>query len=244
MMAGLQQHWKSLSYQHNIPFILIVYIQHCSKIVFKMSKHKKVEKCSCSWRKHVMKFKKKYMEIFMTCENNPMFKLERMTLRKTKSLYQWLKGTLVLKVIAIILSRLLHTIFNFHHWNITTNAKTLQWPGPLSVKEATRFKNSTSKIYLHPDSMETEHLFYQTPNMPKQELLWKLKQWSSERKKHKLEMKHVSVTPPVSNDEDFKLNQSNVSQIEDSLPQETNCLLFTPTTCKWFSNSTTITFIQ
>jgi len=75
-----------------------------------------------------------------------MCELERVTLRKAKSLYQWFKGTLVVKEIALILSTLLHTLFNFHCWNITTNAKHCNGQVHCQSKKQANSKTSQGKV--------------------------------------------------------------------------------------------------
>jgi len=98
------------------------------------------------------------------------------------------------------------------------------------MKEATRFKNSTSKIDFHPDSTKDKHQFYVTPNVSKQELLWKLKEHSAEIQKEQLQSQQKSsVTSPVSNSE-FKLDESQLYMTEGSLPVQTNFMFSTSTT--------------
>jgi len=51
------------------------------------------------------------------------------------------------------------------------------------LEEARSTGNSTSIIDFHPKSTMLQKLFYQTPNVPKSEILWKLNEWSLQEKR-------------------------------------------------------------
>ncbi len=169
-----------------------------------MSKHKKVQKCSCSWKDTCCEIRKQIMNLpdgdIHELWKQPHVQIRKTDTEKNNKFISVIKRHLGIKgdcpdSLNIAPHHFQLALLEHHH-----QCKTLKWSGPLSMQEAKRFNNSTSKIDLHPDSKENIHLFYRTPNMPKQEVLWKLKQWSSESKKKKLEMKHVSSEPPpVSN---------------------------------------------
>jgi len=160
-----------------------------------------------------------------------MCELERVTLRKAKSLYQWFKGTLVVKEIALILSTLLHTLFNFHCWNITTNAKHCNGQVHCQSKKQANSKTSQGKVtYTQIPQRENiyfiEHLICQSKSYSgswsighqrERNISWK---WNIVLLLHHLSLMVIST-----------LNESHLSQLKDSLPQETNCLSCTPTTC-------------
>jgi len=61
--------------------------------------------------------------------------------------------------------------------------KKCQWMKPLTKQEAITFGTAHDMIDRHPSSNDKKHsmLFYQTPNVPKYELMMLLNSWSSER---------------------------------------------------------------
>jgi len=71
--------------------------------------------------------------------------------------------------------------FQLKLWQFRQDHKTMQWVKPLSRKEAKDFGNSVHCIDQHPSSTTEKPMYFQTPNVPKSELLCLLATWSTER---------------------------------------------------------------
>jgi len=88
-----------------------------------------------------------------------------------------------------------------HHFQLSLlqhrqQFKKMQWMKPLTREEAIMFGNSTAKIDLHSKSKQGTKLFFQTPNVPKSELLFFLKQLNDDNCQQLQRKQHESLPQP------------------------------------------------
>jgi len=91
-----------------------------------------------------------------------------------------------------------------HHFQLSLlihrqQFKRMQWMKPLTREEAIRFGNSIAKIDLHPKSKKAGSKFYfQTPNVPKTELLFLLRQFNDDNDQQLQRKIHGALPTPAS----------------------------------------------
>jgi len=128
-----------------------------------MSKHKKVQKCSCSWKDTCCGICKQIMNLpdgdIHELWKQPHVQIRKTDTEKNNKFISVIKRHLGIKgdcpdSLNIAPHHFQLALLEHHH-----QCKTLKWSGPLSMQEAKRFNNSTSKIDLHPDSKEKNIYF-------------------------------------------------------------------------------------
>jgi len=144
----------------------------------------------------------------MTCGNNHMWMFERIK-QTSKKFVAAIERHLGIKGEYHYSLKIAPHHFQLSLLQHRKQCGIVHWSRPLMLEEARSTGNSTSIIDFHPKSTMLQKLFYQTPNVPKSELLWKLNEWSSlEKRMNTMKNNHnISVLSSGTNFDDQNLIQ-------------------------------------